>query len=153
MKREALSLDRFQALMAAYGTSTLRWPEAERKAAMDLLAACEPARLLAREQEVLDAWLSVPRTPRISKEVIFALNAIPVRHKKGLLTRRWRGRALWLPAIGWAAAAALGVWLGARSAAARDSFVKASDVERANERAENERLAVWGGAYVESEAP
>ena len=150
---DALTQTRFQALLEAYGAQPERWPEHERNAAIELLNSSESARVLAREQHELDAWLSVPSTPKISAKLMLRLNAIPEKQGKLLLARRLRIRALWVPALGWAAAAAVGIWLGARSATADRYVVKSDDAAETAAQIENERLAISGGLFDDSEAP
>ena len=93
MNDAPLTQTRFQALLEAYGARPERWPESERNAAIELLNSSESARVLAQEQHEIDAWLSVPSTPKISAKLILRLNAIP--EKQGIATRpflcRWRG--------------------------------------------------------------
>jgi hypothetical protein len=144
---------RFLALLEAYGARPERWPEHERNAAIELLDTSESARVLAREQHSLDAWLSVPDTAKISADLNRRLNAIPEQCGRALLVRPLRVRALWLPALGWAAAATVGIWLGARSATTDRYVVNSDDTEQAAAQTENERLAISGGLFDDSEAP
>lgn len=147
-----LTQTRFLALLEAYGARPERWPKHERNAAIELLNTSESARVLAREQHALDAWLSVPG-PKISADLNRRLNAIPEQRGRALLVRPLRVRALWLPALGWAAAATVGIWLGARSATTDRYVVNSDDTEQAAAQTENERLAISGGLFDDSEAP
>ncbi len=153
MNDAPLTQTRFQALLEAYGARPEHWPEGERNAAIQSLNTSEAARILAREQHALDAWLSVPGTPKISAELNQRLNAIPQQHGRALLARRLRVRALWVPALGWAAAAAIGIWLGARSAGVDSTIVKSTAVEVDSAQNLNERLALSGGILDVSEVP
>ena len=148
-----LTQTRFQALIEAYGARPERWPEYERNAAIELLSTSESARVLAQEQHALDAWLSVPGTPKISAELTRRLNAIPEQRDRGALAHRLSVRALWMPALGWAVAAAVGIWLGARTAIADRNVVNAGDTEETAAQYDNERLALSGGVIDDSEAP
>lgn len=55
-----MNLERFAALIEAYGTDPRRWPAAERLAAQSLLAASAEAQRLVREAETFDALLAMP---------------------------------------------------------------------------------------------
>ena len=153
MNDVSLTQTRFLALLEAYGARPERWPEHERNAAIELLNTSESARVLAREQHALDAWLSVPGTPKISAELTRRLNAIPEQRDRGALAHRLSVRALWMPALGWAVAAAVGIWLGARSATADRYVVISDDTEETAAQYENERLAISGGTFDDSEVP
>jgi hypothetical protein len=91
--------------------------------------------------------------PTLPTDLIRRLNLIPEKQGNLLLTRRLRVRALWVPALGWAAAAAIGIWLGARSAAADSTVAKSANVENTVVEHENERLALSGGILDELEEP
>ena len=153
MNHAPLTQSRFQALLEAYGARPEHWPEGERSAAIELLETSESARILAREQHALDAWLSLSIVPAIPTELIQRLHAIPERQGKLLLARRLRVRAFLVPALGWAAAAVVGIWLGARSASLESAVVKAAPSEETVAQIENERLALSGGILDESEEP
>lgn len=148
-----LSQARFQELLAAYGSQPEHWPERERNAAIEMLASSDTARTLAREQRSLDAWLSMSSPPALPTKLVERLNAIPEKRGTVLLARQLRVRALWVPALGWAAAAAIGIWLGAHSAAADSTVAKSANVENTVVEHENERLALSGGMLDELEEP
>jgi len=57
-----MTLDRFAALVDAYGASPARWPEGERAAAVELMQASAEARRLAEEADRLDRLLDTPQT-------------------------------------------------------------------------------------------
>jgi hypothetical protein len=109
-----LDLGRFRALLAAYGARPELFPEAERAAALSLLAASEEARALVPAESALDEVFS--RAPRAELSPLLArkLAELPIRHPRG--ERRSRLLPVWT-AVGWAAAAALGVLWGARGEA------------------------------------
>lgn len=58
MDRE-ITLERFAAIVDAYGASPMRWPVAERGAAEALLAASTEARALLSDARMLDGMLAV----------------------------------------------------------------------------------------------
>ena len=153
MNDAPLTQARFQELLAAYGSQPEHWPECERNAANDMLESSETARTLAREQRALDAWLSMSSPPALPTDLIQRLNTIPEKQGTLLLARQLRIRTLWVPALGWAAAAAIGIWLGARSAGADGTAAKSAAVEDTVAQHENERLALSGGMLDELEEP
>ncbi|HYO94468.1 MAG TPA: hypothetical protein VER33_08140 [Polyangiaceae bacterium] len=112
MTFEPMTLKRFKTLVTAYGGQLARWPEAERGAAEALLEVSEPARAWLAEEAILDATLEAFPIPSLSPALEQRLTQIPLRSPKA--TRpRWPFKSLWAPAVGWAAAAAIGVILGA----------------------------------------
>ena len=153
MNDTPLSQSRFEALVAAYGSQPEHWPECERKAAIELLESSEAARTAAHEEHALDAWLAMSSMSTPPTELIRHLNAIPENQRQALLIRRPRVSALWMLALGWAAAAAIGIWLGARSAAADSTVATSANVENTVVEHENERLALSGGMLDELEEP
>jgi hypothetical protein len=153
MNDASLSQSRFRALLAAYGARPEYWPERERKAAIELLESSETARALAREQQALDTWLTMSSPPALPTKLVEHLNAVPEKRGTVLLARRLHIRALWVPALGWAAAAAVGIWLGARSAGADSTVAKSAAVDDTVAQRENERLALSGGMLGELEEP
>jgi hypothetical protein len=147
-----MSQSRFEPLIAAYGVRPERWPDGERNAALALLAVSEIARALKREQEAVDGWLSAS-APALSTGLIQRLNTIPEKHGTALLARHLRLRAMWVPVFGWAAAAVVGLWVGARSPDT-DSAPNSSEVDdRAFIQDENVRLAISGSTLDEVGVP
>ena len=57
MDRE-ITLERFAAIVDAYGASPMRWPVAERSAAEALLAVSAEARALLADARMLDGMLA-----------------------------------------------------------------------------------------------
>jgi len=62
MAMTMMNLDRFAALVDAYGGSPARWPAAERAAAAALMKSSPEARRLAQEADALDRLLDQPQT-------------------------------------------------------------------------------------------
>ncbi|MDV6331922.1 hypothetical protein [Asticcacaulis sp. 201] len=54
---KSMNADRFQALIDAYGASPARWPEAERRAALDFLAGDPAAQARVDQARALDDML------------------------------------------------------------------------------------------------
>jgi hypothetical protein len=109
-----LDLERFKALLAAYGARPERFPDGERAAALVLLATSEEARTLARVEAPLDDIFAHAPAGELSPGLARKLAEVPIRHARP--ERRTRFVALWT-ALGWSAAAAFGVLWGARSEA------------------------------------
>ena len=130
-----MDIDRFQAILDAYGATAARWPAAERDAAAALAANDPRARALLSEAAALDRWLDTEPlaapTPglagRISATFPARAAGQPPASVAGL-TRFWR--ALWIEHV-WQPAAALGlsaalglvVGLGPASALADEMFL------------------------------
>lgn len=109
-----LELERFRALVEAYGGRFELWPEDERELGRALLLESAEARALVRAEADLDARLAAELAPEPSPELWRRLNEIPARVPQ----RRpfWRLRGFWIPAVGWALAAAIGFGWGLEAA-------------------------------------
>jgi hypothetical protein len=122
-----LSLEQFRRLVESYGSNPSRWPDAERPAALALLEGSAEARSLSKSEAALDDLFARCDALELPSELERRLNEVPLRAAR---KSRWSVRALWAPALGWAAAAVCGVWLGTAfpeedTAAAKDSPVAA----------------------------
>lgn len=148
MTRPELTLARFRALRAAYGTHLARWPEAERQAARELLASSEPARRELQEEAGVDGWLDRAQVPELDAAVLSRLLAVP---STAPMPRRLRvkRRALWAPALGWAAAAAVGLWLGAESSDESEPVVAELPALEAAGFDETQLMALANGSFDE----
>lgn len=105
-----LSLERFRALIAAYGARPELWPDAERAAALALRDASAEARALFDEEAVLDATLGALPEADVAPDFLRRLNEVPLRAPQ---KRRWFALPrVWIPAVSWAFAAVLGLGLG-----------------------------------------
>lgn len=111
MTHPPMTLQRFLELVAAYGSQLSRWPEVERDAAQALLNVSELARASLAEEAKLDAVLDTLVAEDLAPAFLRRLNEIPIRVAATPRARR-RFQRLWAPALGWAAAAALGLALG-----------------------------------------
>ncbi|MFO7177755.1 MAG: hypothetical protein DIU78_003555 [Pseudomonadota bacterium] len=106
---QPMTESRFRYLAEAYGSRIERWPEAERAAARALLAARpELSRVLSAEAE-LDAAFEALAVPEVPSSLERRLLDVP---KRVIRPRRAWLRAWFVPAVGWAAAAAVGLWIG-----------------------------------------
>ncbi len=106
-----LSFERFGELVAAYGGRLELWPDGERSAAEALLESSERARALLAAETELDTMFTEPSAaPEPSAALLRRLNEIPLRVPQRSVW--WPFRRAWIPAVGWAFAAALGVGWG-----------------------------------------
>ena len=106
-----LGLPRFRELVAAYGGRLELWPPAHVSAARELLAVSAEARALLEAETAFDRELAAAnQPPEVPAALLRRLNEVPLRAPQ---RRVWWpfGRA-WVPAVGWAIAAALGVSWG-----------------------------------------
>jgi hypothetical protein len=110
MSTERLTLERFQALLEAYGARPELWPADERAAALALRDASAEARALFEAELGLDAAFAGVVDPELDASFLRRLNEVPLRAPQ---KRSWFSiRGLWVPAASWAFAAALGLSFG-----------------------------------------
>ena len=140
-----MKLDRFAAIVEAYGGAPARWPEAERAAALAMMKVSPEAQRLAEEAEALDSLLDMPETAPATRELQDRiLAAAPGLSKRNRAVSRgsfsW---ARWIPAAAVVCSLVLGVvtgtqvprWVGfdddalALEAASRALTASASDSE------------------------
>lgn len=123
-----ITLERFKAIVDAYGASAERWPPSERKGALALLAASPEARACLAEASALDGLLANSPAGAPSAELIErlvaarprpALASAPSRKSRGffgdLLAAVWPYGSPALPTGALAASIMLGVALGSVS--------------------------------------
>jgi hypothetical protein len=110
---EPFDMKRFTELVAAYGAGSELWPEAERPAALAFLESSSEARALSESERALDAALSGLSVPEPSAHLMRQLNEIPLHHPKP--TQRTGRLFRLVTGFAWAAAAAIGVYLGVES--------------------------------------
>ena len=107
-----MTKDRVLALVDAYGGDPARWPAAEREAAVALLSGDRDLARAADEARRLDVTLDTLPMPRPNPSLRVALKEIPERRGSLFeLIAGWFG--VWQPAAGLAAAAVLGIAIGA----------------------------------------
>jgi hypothetical protein len=104
-----LALARFRAIVAAYGAKSELWPEAERAAALALCAASAEARALLAEEAELDGVLASALPPP-APDLLRRLNEVPLRTPQHRAW--WPFQRAWVPVLGWAFAALLGLGCG-----------------------------------------
>ena len=106
-----MTLDRFAALVDAYGASPARWPEGERAAAVELMQASAEARRLAEEADRLDRLLDTPQTVPVTRALQDRILAALADHAPAPRGKRLTfGR--WLPAGAVACSLLLGLAIG-----------------------------------------
>jgi len=135
MTDETLSIERFEALVAAYGADLSRFPAHQRAAAERTLKTSARAReLLAREAELDAALVGLPE-PELSPQLARRLAEVPLRapqRRFGLPSIRWL-----VPGFGWAAALSFGLWLG-MTEVSEDAVGADESAELSNDTAELE---------------
>ena len=108
-----MDLNRFEALVAAYGATPDRWPDDERAAAQAFARADPHAAALLADADAIDALLFAHRVAEPSRTLrAMVIEAAPRK-------RRLTGRArLWWSGIGIALAGASGMLAGSAATAA-----------------------------------
>ena len=110
-----MNLDRFVAIVEAYGASPARWPEAERAAAVAFLKTSSDAQRLADEAEALDGLLDMPETIAATRDLQDRiLAAAPAARAGGNrpVAAPFFNWSRWIPAAAVACSLALGVVSG-----------------------------------------
>ncbi|MCR9175493.1 MAG: hypothetical protein NXI19_05760 [Alphaproteobacteria bacterium] len=114
--RSNISERRVLELIDAYGAVPARWPATERAPAMDLVARTPDLRIAMETAAVLDEMLDTRPTPMPNPALRVELKKIPdQRHGLDWLSALWPFGAPWRPAMGLAAALAVGLLVGAVS--------------------------------------
>ena len=115
----SMTLERFEALVAAYGADVARWPAEERLAAHDFAKDAPEAQRLLEEAAALDTLLAAVPTPVASPALMAAVLAHtaqpmdrPAGGIGGFLAALWPKAAAWKPASVFASAMVLGMLLG-----------------------------------------
>lgn len=113
-----MTIERLMQILDAYGADPLRWPAIERIAAQALAARDRRAAALVAEAEALDSLLDL--APSHAPDAALAARVLAGRPKRSRLRALWAdlfpGTPGWAPALGLAAALAVGV--GVQAAAA-----------------------------------
>ena len=137
---QPIAVDRFRTLLDAYGATAERWPEAERQAALALVAASAEARTLMDEAGQLDDLLDrlpvAEPSPSLAERILAAAPvaiAAPAARRRG----GWIGRSLatlwpelpaWRPAAALAASLVCGLVTGAFLPAEEIGFRQQTDL-------------------------
>lgn len=112
-----MTIERFAALVDAYGGDRRRWPAAEQDAALALLANDPRARALLAEARALDDALDGEPAPALSpalRATVLAAAPTPAQARRWAAAARARFWArTWGPGAGLAAAGVAGVMFGA----------------------------------------
>lgn len=117
--RSRVDLERFAAIVDAYGAESSAWPSDEREAAIELLASSEEAVRLRDEAAALDAFLDV--VPVVEPSATLRSRILEQAPRPALSwAERWSRIAeavwpfgpRWQPAMALAAAVVLGVGVG-----------------------------------------
>lgn len=116
--RSALSIERFQQLVEAYGAEPRRWPTDERAAALALLVCSDEARHICEEARALDALLDAlpgqEASPALHARILAmapVATAAPATTRGRVVALRPRLIPRVAAAFPFAAAAALALWL------------------------------------------
>jgi hypothetical protein len=113
MARDDLTIERFTALLEAYGADPARWPDAERAGAHVLLERSAEARARRDAAAALDGLLDRAATTQPSRALAERILAqAPRAPRAKVVPMRARGAAV----VGLAAAASLAIWLVHRPA-------------------------------------
>jgi len=110
-----MNLERFTAIVDAYGGSPSRWPDAERAAALAFMQTSPEAQRLADEAEALDSLLDLPETAPVTRELQERLLArAPTANmaKPAFNPRGNFGWSRWIPAVAVACSLVLGIATG-----------------------------------------
>ena len=112
-QRKAVDGTRLRRLLEAYGAEPARWPAAERRSALSLLATPSDAVRLRAEAAELDAWLDQAApplpSPELMADVLASASPSPWRRWAGTL---WPFGPIWKPASGLVLACTLGILAG-----------------------------------------
>jgi hypothetical protein len=108
---ESMSVRRFRALAETYGGALERWPAAERRTARELLLREPSLRAALAAESELDRLLAEGEGGAVSVSLLARLDGIPEQAPQKQ-PFPLKPRSFWLPAVGWAVAAGLGLWLG-----------------------------------------
>ncbi len=110
-----MSLDRFAALVDAYGASPARWPEGERAAAAALMKASADARRMAAEADALDRMLDATQTAPATRALQDRILASVAGRAWAVGARSFRfAVSRWLPAGAIACSLMLGAAIGSQ---------------------------------------
>jgi hypothetical protein len=95
--KTAVNLDRLAQLLDAYGGESARWPEQERAAALQLIAASPEAAAMQRSALELDSVLSLDVLPEVASSALRArVLEIPIRHPRAERAAGWDWKRNWM---------------------------------------------------------
>lgn len=144
-----MDLDRFAALVDAYGGAPARWPESEREAAMELLKTSPEARRLAEEADALDRLLDTPETAPATRVLQDRILASLATAESGRTARMRTASIRWFPAAAFACSLLLGVGIGTQAPrlAGLDDETLAQEAASRAMTVSTEDGDIWLGAY------
>jgi len=95
--KSAVTLDRLAQLLDAYGGEPARWPEHERAAALQLIAANPEAQAMQRSALELDGALDTDVLPDVASSALRArVLEIPIRHPREERAAGWSWKRNWM---------------------------------------------------------
>ncbi len=107
-----MTIQRFAEFVEAYGSSSARWPEAERDEAVAFMKTSAEARRLLEEAASLDELLDMPQTASVTRalqdRILVTAPRAPTTPVP-VMSRPW---AQWLPVGAIACSLALGIAVG-----------------------------------------
>ena len=110
--KQPLTPSRFRELAAAYGSAIDRWPVGDRRAARELVLREPSLRAALTDERELDGLFAEGESRAVPAALVDRLERIPDQAPQKQ-PFPLKPRSFWLPAVGWAVAAGVGLWLGA----------------------------------------
>jgi hypothetical protein len=121
-RSQGLDLAGFERLLDAWGADLTRWPAEERHLAEVLLRDSEAARTAQAAARRFEALLDSARVPEPALDLAARIvSALPVKQSRRRAAA-WPFATPLVPALGWAAAAALGLFVGSSGVSELDLF-------------------------------
>lgn len=113
-----MTRERFKMLLDAYGGDPLRWPDAERAAALKFVESDAEARRMIEQERAFDRALDLadtaPVTPELQRKILAAFSQRKFGARSLAWFTAWMPTApQWIPAAAFAASLLLGVGVGA----------------------------------------
>ncbi len=109
--KEPMDLARLRELLDAYGADPRHWPAGERAAAEALIAESAAAATLRDDAAALDMLMDLSAAPAPSPELM--ARVLAAREPSGWFSVLWPFGPAWQPVSAMAAAAVLGIAIGA----------------------------------------
>lgn len=135
-KRRALDLDRFHTIVDAYGADPSRWPEAERTAALSLLASSSESKATVDEAAQLDRMLDrvpmlqpSPQLERIVAAIPESNSSTSSSYELGNWLSTVSLSAVWKTAVAATLAVVLGIITGVATLDPIDDSTSSADWE------------------------
>lgn len=106
-----MDLARLAEILDAYGADPSRWPVSERAAVEALIAGSPEAAAMREDAAALDMLMEISAAPAPSPELM--VRVLADNEPSGWLSALWPFGPVWQPASAMAAAAVLGIVIGA----------------------------------------